>query len=67
MKYEELTDKVIGCAYRVYNIMGFGFIESVYEKCLLLELQKIGISAEAQKDIIVQYEGHIVGEFKADI
>ncbi len=67
MKYEGLTDKVIGCAYKVYNIMGFGFLESVYEKCLLIELQKAGIHAEAQKDILVQYEGNIVGEFKADI
>ena len=67
MKYEELTDKVIGCAYKVYNIMGYGFVESVYQKSLLIELQKAGISAEAQKDILVQYEGHIVGEFKADI
>ena len=63
MKHEELTDKVIGCAFKVYNIMGFGFLESVYEKCLLIELQKAGIRAEAQKDILVQYEGHIVGEF----
>ena len=67
MKYEELTDKVIGCAYKVYNIMGFGFLESVYEKCLLIELKKAGIDAETQKDILVQYEGYIVGEFKADI
>jgi len=67
MKHEELTDKVIGCAYKVYNIMGFGFLESVYEKCLLIELKKAGIDAETQKDILVQYEGYIVGEFKADI
>jgi GxxExxY protein len=34
MEYEQLTEKVIGCAYHVYNKMGFGFLESVYEKCL---------------------------------
>lgn len=67
MQYEELTEKIIGCAYRVYNKMGFGFLESVYEKCLLIELKKEGLKAESQKDITVNYEGEVVGEFKADI
>ena len=43
MEYEEITRKIIGCAYRVYNTMGFGFLESVYEKCLLIELRKAGL------------------------
>ncbi|PIS38149.1 MAG: GxxExxY protein, partial [Nitrospirae bacterium CG08_land_8_20_14_0_20_52_24] len=38
MEHEDVTEKIIGCAYRVYNEMGFGFLESVYEKCLLIEL-----------------------------
>ena len=67
MQYEELTEKIIGCAYRVYNKMGFGFLESVYEKCLLIELKKEGLQAESQKDITVNYENEVVGEFKADI
>ncbi|MDD5064793.1 MAG: GxxExxY protein [Phycisphaerae bacterium] len=67
MEYEELTKKIIGCAYCVYNKMGFGFLESVYEKCLLIELKKEGLKAESQKDITVNYEGEVVGEFKADI
>ncbi len=48
MEYRELTEKVIGCAYRVYNQMGFGFLESVYEKCLIIEFRTVGIKAEAQ-------------------
>ena len=67
MQYEELTEKIIGCAYRVYNKRGFGFLESVYEKCLLIELKKEGLQAESQKDIAVNYENEVVGEFKADI
>ena len=67
MKYEELTEKIIGCAYRVYNTMGFGFLESVYEKCLLIELKKAGLNAKAQHPITVFYDGVIVGEFIADI
>jgi len=42
--------------------MGFGFLESVYEKCLLIELRKAGLRAESQKPIIVHYEGEIVGK-----
>ena len=67
MEYEELTEKIIGCAYRVYNKMGFGFLESVYEKCLLIELKKQGLQAESQKTIIITYENEVVGEFTADI
>lgn len=67
MEYRELTEKIIGCAYRVYNKMGFGFLESVYEKCMLIELLKENLRAEAQKPIIVYYNNEIVGEFVADI
>ena len=67
MQYEELTRKIIAAAYTVYNKMGFGFLESVYEKCLLIELGKAGLRAEPQKPIVVEYEKEVVGEFKADI
>jgi len=67
MQYQDLTEKIIGCAYRVYNKMGFGFVESVYEKCLLIELHKSDLKAESQKPITVFYENEIVGEFVADI
>jgi GxxExxY protein len=67
MEHEELTRKIIAAAYHVYNKMGFGFLESVYEKCLLIELGKAGLRSESQKPIIVKYENEVVGEFKADI
>ena len=67
MEYGELTEKVIGCAYRVYNRMGFGFLESVYENCMLIELCKANMNAESQKPITVYYENEVVGEFVADI
>ncbi len=66
MEFKEMTETIIGCAYRVYNKMGFGFLESVYEKCLLIELCKAGLDAESQKPITVYYENEIVGEFVAD-
>ncbi len=67
MLYKEITEKIIGYAYIVYNKMGYGFLESVYEKCLLIELRKAGLKAEHQKAITVQYDGEIVGDFIADI
>jgi len=67
MEYKNVTETIIGCAYRVYNKMGFGFLESVYEKCLLIELRKTGLDAESQKPITVYYDDEIVGEFVADI
>ena len=67
MEQEALTEKIIGCAYRVYNKTGFGFLESVYEKCLMIELKKAGLIAESQVPIQVTYNGEVVGEFVADI
>ena len=67
MTHRELTEKIIGCAYRVYNRMGYGFLESVYEKCLVLELRKAGLRAESQHSIRVRYDGEVVGDFVADI
>jgi len=67
MEHQDVTEKIIGCAYRVYNEMGFGFLESVYEKCLLIELQKAGLNAESQEPITVTYHGQVVGDFVADI
>lgn len=67
MEHEELTEKIIACAYRVYNKMGSGFLESVYEKCLIIELRRMGLVVDVQKAIKIYYEGELVGEFTADI
>jgi len=67
MEYKDVTETIIGCAYRVYNKMGFGFLESVYQKCLLIELRKAGLDLESQEPITVYYDDEIVGEFVADI
>ncbi len=65
--FKDVTETIIGCAFKVYNRMGFGFLESVYEKCLLIELDKTDYQVESQKPIDVYYENELVGEFKADI
>ena len=62
-----MTEKIIGCAYHVYNTMGFAFLECIYEKFLMIKLPKIGIEAKSQKAIAVRYDEEAVGEFIADI
>lgn len=67
MEHKEITEKIIGRAYKVYNQMGSGFLESVYEKCMMIELKNLDLDAEAQRPIKVYYGDIVVGEFIADI
>nr|WP_262982788.1 GxxExxY protein [Luteimonas gilva] len=61
----ELTDRVIGSFYAVYNELGHGFLESVYENALAIALRDVGLQVQTQACLTVQYRGHIVGDFKA--
>jgi len=65
--HANLLSLVLSVLFIAILTMGFGFLESVYEKCLLIELKKAEFQAESQKSIIVHYEGEVVGEFIADI
>lgn len=67
MEIEELIRTIIHCAYNVRIYLSSGFLESVYKKALIIELEEKGIHAEVEKSIDVYYKGRIVGEFKADI
>src|SRR5262245_25753746 len=67
LKHRTLTDAVISCFYTVYNTLGYGFLEKVYENALFLELGKQGINAHAQYPIAVYYGSEPVGEYFADI
>jgi GxxExxY protein len=66
-KHKELTDKIIKAFYCVYNELGFGFLENVYQNALYFELLKRGFNIEAQKAIDVFYQNHLVGKYKADL
>ena len=66
-KYKELTEEVIRIFYRVYNKLGYGFLEKVYENAMMIELKKAGFSAVSQYAIKVLYEGEVIGEYYADI
>ena len=67
MKHKELTDRVLCCFYNVYNRLGYGFLEKVYENALMVELGKSGLASRAQCPIKVHYDGYVVGEYIADI
>jgi len=66
-KYSLLTDKIIKAFYKVYNALGYGFLEKVYENALLIELRKECLEATAQAPIKVLYDNQMVGEYFADI
>jgi GxxExxY protein len=64
---DEIIRKVIGAAYKVHNTLGAGFLEKIYERCMLIELHKLGIKAEGQFPISVYYDGTKVGDYYADL
>ncbi len=66
-KYKDITEKIIKAFYQVYNTLGYGFLEKVYENAMLIELKKLGLTAIPQSPIKVYYEEQIVGEYFADI
>ena len=67
MLHEELTSQIIAAFYAVYNKLGYGFLEKVYENALILELCKSGLDVLQQVPGEVSYEGHPVGEYFADM
>jgi len=62
-----LTKKIIGCAFKVHNALGCGFLEKVYENALRIELLKEGLEVKQQEPIKVYYEGQVVGDYYADL
>ncbi len=64
---KEITREIIRGFYKVYNKLGYGFLEKVYENALMVELKKLGFEVVQQKKIKVFYDGFIVGEYCADL
>ena len=67
MLHEELTNTIICAFFKVYNTLGHGFLEKVYENALVIELKKCGLSLTQQAGVRVFYEGEQVGDYFADI
>jgi len=66
-KHSEITDKIIAAFYKVYNTLGYGFLEKVYENAMAIELRKQGWEVTAQAPVTVLYEDNVVGEYFADL
>jgi GxxExxY protein len=67
LQHGELTEKIIGVFYDVYNELGYGFLESVYEESLVIALLETCLKVERQLAIPVWFRGHQVGQFRGDI
>ncbi len=67
LKYEEITREIIGSAFEVYNILGYGFLEKVYQKAMQVEIQNRNLTAVLEPHLKVKYKGVIVGDYYADI
>jgi len=67
MIHEELTEKILNACFEVSNELGCGFLESVYQKALLIALMEAGLKAESQTPLRVIFHGQLVGEFFPDI
>jgi len=67
MKHEEITHKIIGCAYQVFNKLGFGFLESIYQKAMVIELTKAKLKVASEKFLKVYYDDDVIGEFSIDL
>jgi GxxExxY protein len=67
LEFADLTEKIIGAAIEVHRRLGPGFLESVYENALVVELRKRGLKVEQQKEVIIRYEGTDVGKHRLDL
>lgn len=67
LKHSEVTGAIIRSFYKVYNFLGYGFLEKVYENALVIELRELGLKVEQQKPVSVFYRGILVGEYFADL
>ena len=67
LMHEELTGELIGSAFEVWKVLGYGYLEKVYENALVVEFGLRNLQVQQQFDIAVNYKGHIVGQYKADL
>src|SRR4051812_22190048 len=66
-RINEITEQVIGCAFKVGNKLGCGFLEKCYKNALALELRKLGLKVDVEHPITVLYDGVVIGEYFADL
>jgi GxxExxY protein len=67
LEFKELTEKIIGAAIEVHRRLGPGFLESIYENALLIELRKQGLSVQQQFEVLIEYDGIEIGKHRLDL
>ena len=67
LKYHDITQRIIGIFYEVYNILGYGFLEKIYQNAMELRLRKAGFSVFSQHPIAVHFDNQVIGEYFADL
>ena len=67
LEHEEITGQIIGAAYEVYRVLGYGFLEKVYQRAMQVELRRRGLRADTESAIEVRYKDEIVGDYRADL
>jgi GxxExxY protein len=67
LKHSEVTQRIIGVFFEVYNELGPGFLESVYVQALAIALMQAGLAVEREKPLLVRFRGEVVGKFRADL
>lgn len=65
--HSDITGLIIKAYFKVYNSLGYGFLEKVYENAMAIELKKLGLTCEQQKPIEVFYENQVIGAYFADL
>jgi len=65
--HENITKSIMGAAFEVYRILGYGFLEKVYQKAMQVELSQNGLQAELEQPIKIRFKGAIVGDYYADL
>jgi GxxExxY protein len=67
LEHGEITEQIIGAAFEVYSILGYGFLERVYQRAMQVELRARGLKAEIEEKIKVWYKDELVGDYQADL
>ncbi|HZV70642.1 MAG TPA: GxxExxY protein [Saprospiraceae bacterium] len=65
--HSDITALILKAFFKVYNTLGYGFLEKVYQNAMMIELRKLGLECEAEKAVIVYYDDQVVGYYDADI
>ena len=67
LEHKDITEKIIGAAFEVHRVLGYGFLEKVYQKAMQVELHRSGLRVESERKIKVAYKGATVGDYEADL